>query len=94
MDYQALSSTIAVHEGRLHKPLMLSPAQCRAARALLNMTQAELANRSHLSHTTIRGFEAGSRSPTHNNLAGIRRALEEAGVRFTRTGVELCDDCP
>lgn len=61
---------------------MLTPAQSRAARALLNWTQAELAGHAYLGLSTIRDFEKGRRVPTVNNVAAIRRALETAGVEF------------
>ena len=61
---------------------MMSPAQSRAGRALIGLSQDELAAASHLGLSTIRDFETGRRVPTHNNLAAIRRALEEAGVQF------------
>jgi transcriptional regulator with XRE-family HTH domain len=61
---------------------MLTPAQSRAGRALLDWSQEELARASHLGLSTIRDFEKGRRVPMHNNLAGIRRALEDAGVEF------------
>jgi transcriptional regulator with XRE-family HTH domain len=61
---------------------MLSPAQSRAGRALLGWSQAELAEASHLGLSTLRAFETGKRVPTFNNLEGIRRALEGAGVEF------------
>lgn len=60
----------------------MSPAQCRAGRALLGWSQAELAGASHLGLSTLRAFETGKRVPTFNNLEGIRRALEGAGVEF------------
>ncbi|WP_092236304.1 helix-turn-helix transcriptional regulator [Bradyrhizobium sp. Gha] len=60
----------------------MTPDQSRAARGLLDWSQAELAARSNLSESTIRDFEKGRRVPSINNLAAVRRALEEAGVEF------------
>jgi transcriptional regulator with XRE-family HTH domain len=70
----------------------LTPSQSRAARGLVEWSQAELAAKSHLSESTIRDFEKGRRLPTVNNLEAIRRALESAGVEFTNgdaPGVKL-----
>jgi transcriptional regulator with XRE-family HTH domain len=60
----------------------MTAAQSRAARGLLDWSQAELGRRSNLSESTIRDFEKGSRLPSPNNLAAIRAALEAAGVEF------------
>jgi transcriptional regulator with XRE-family HTH domain len=60
----------------------MTPDQSRAARGLLDWSQAELAARSNLSESTIRDFEKGRRIPSINNLAAVRRALEAAGVQF------------
>ncbi len=60
----------------------MTPDQSRAARGLLDWSQAELAARSNLSESTVRDFEKGRRVPSINNLAAIRRALEAAGVEF------------
>jgi transcriptional regulator with XRE-family HTH domain len=60
----------------------MTPDQSRAARGLLDWSQAELAARSNLSESTVRDFEKGRRIPSINNLAAIRRALEAAGVTF------------
>ena len=60
----------------------MNPDQSRAARGLLDWSQAELAARSNLSESTIRDFEKGRRVPSINNLAAVRRALEAAGVEF------------
>jgi transcriptional regulator with XRE-family HTH domain len=60
----------------------MTPDQSRAARGLLDWSQAELAARSNLSESTVRDFEKGRRIPSINNLAAIRRALEAAGVKF------------
>jgi transcriptional regulator with XRE-family HTH domain len=59
---------------------MITPAQCRAARALLDWSQQDLAKAAHLGLSTIRDFEKGRRVPTHNNLRGIKLALEKGGV--------------
>jgi transcriptional regulator with XRE-family HTH domain len=70
----------------------MTPDQSRAARGLLDWSQAELAARSNLSEGTIRDFEKGRRVPSINNLAAIRRALEVGGVEFidgNQPGVRL-----
>jgi transcriptional regulator with XRE-family HTH domain len=70
----------------------MTPDQSRAARGLLDWSQAELAARSNLSESTIRDFEKGRRVPSINNLAAIRRALEVGGVEFidgNQPGVRL-----
>ena len=61
---------------------MITPAQCRAARALLDWSQQDLAKAAHLGLSTIRDFEKSRRVPTHNNLHRIKLALEEAGVEI------------
>jgi transcriptional regulator with XRE-family HTH domain len=61
---------------------MISPPQSRAARGLLEWSQEELASQANLGLSTIRDFEKGRRVPTVNNLDGIKRAFEAAGVEF------------
>ena len=61
---------------------MISREQSRAGRALVDWSQAKLAEAAHLSVSTIRDFEKGRRTPTHNNLQAIRIALENEGVEF------------
>jgi DNA-binding XRE family transcriptional regulator len=60
----------------------ITPAQCRAARALLRMDQAQLAEIALVHRNTVMGFEAEKKVPTRNNLLAIQRALEDAGVIF------------
>jgi transcriptional regulator with XRE-family HTH domain len=63
-----------------HLLSMLSSEQCRAARALLDWTQEELAERAGISRSTVRGFENGQHEPHRASAAMIRAALEQAGV--------------
>ena len=72
--------------------MSLTPDQSRAARGLLDWSQAQLASQSNLSESTVRDFEKGRRIPSVNNLAAIQKALEAAGVEFTngdQPGVRL-----
>ena len=63
--------------------MSITPAQCRAARGLVDMDQAVLADGAMITRGVIVDFEKGRRVPTRNNLAAIQRVLEEAGVEFT-----------
>lgn len=62
--------------------MSILPAQCRAARALINLDQNDLAAQAMVSRGVIIDFEKGKRTPGANNLAAIRRALESAGIAF------------
>ncbi|WP_286182334.1 HNH endonuclease [Rhizobium sp. ICMP 5592] len=64
----------------------IGPEDVRAARALLQWSQGDLAKGAAVGISTIAEFEKGSRTPIANNLSAIRRALEAAGVRFTSAG--------
>lgn len=61
---------------------MITIAQCRAARALLDWSREELAASSKVSLRTIVDFERGAREPRELTLDAIERALSEAGVHF------------
>jgi transcriptional regulator with XRE-family HTH domain len=62
--------------------MTITPAQSRAARALLGITQGDLAGLSGASQRTIASFETGERQPIPSILAALQRALERAGVEF------------
>jgi transcriptional regulator with XRE-family HTH domain len=66
---------------------MITPAQCRAARGLIEMTQKQLAEESCVSLRSIQGFEAGSRPLQSLALSAIVRVLEDKGI------VMLLDEC-
>ena len=65
----------------------MSPEQCRAARSWLAWTQQELASKAKVGLSTVKDYESAKRTPIPNNLEGIKRALEEAGMRFTANSV-------
>jgi transcriptional regulator with XRE-family HTH domain len=60
----------------------MTPEQCRAARALLDWSQEDLAERSGVAARTVRYFEKDMREPIPANLAALQSALERAGVIF------------
>jgi transcriptional regulator with XRE-family HTH domain len=67
---------------------MITGRQIAAARALLGLSQGELARASNISIPTIKRLEGtlGPAQALPNNLAAIRTALETAGVQFLDNG--------
>lgn len=66
---------------------MITPAQCRASRALLGISQKQLAEAAGLSLRTLQGFEAGERALHSLALGAIDRILEAEGIiLITETG--------
>ena len=61
---------------------MISTAQCRAARGLLDGVSRICAREAGVGIVTIRQLEAGSNQPRRATLVVIRQALEAAGVEF------------
>ena len=60
----------------------MTPAQSRAARGLVSMTQTELAKAASLGQSTVIDFEKERRVVSDAATASIRIALEDAGVEF------------
>jgi DNA-binding XRE family transcriptional regulator len=80
--------------------MIITPSQCRGARAMLGWTQGHLATVAGVAKATVVDFERNARSPMLQNLTAIRRAIEGAGmaligengggrgVRFSQPGAE------
>jgi transcriptional regulator with XRE-family HTH domain len=60
----------------------ITPGQCRAARALLELTQGDLANAAELGLSTVVDFEKGRRQVSAAALQAITHALTARGVEF------------
>ena len=60
----------------------MRPAQCRAARALLDITQPDLAKLAGLGLSTIVDFEKERRQVSMDAVEVIKQALRRAGVEF------------
>ncbi|RWP06706.1 transcriptional regulator [Mesorhizobium sp.] len=69
----------------------MTPSQCRAARALLDWTQPNLADAAKLGLSTVVDFEKQRRKTISEDAkTAMRTALEAAGVEFIDgTGVKL-----
>jgi transcriptional regulator with XRE-family HTH domain len=60
----------------------LRPEQCRAARALLGLSQPALAKIADVGLSTVVDFEKTRRSVALESIQRIRKALQKAGVEF------------
>lgn len=64
----------------------MTPAQCRAARAMIGISQDELAERSQVAKRTIASFEHETRVPYHRTVAALQAALEAEGILMSEDG--------
>ncbi|WP_454684877.1 helix-turn-helix domain-containing protein [Ancylobacter moscoviensis] len=64
----------------------MTPAQCRAARALLDWSQQQLADTAGVGVVTVRQLEAGSSQPRRATMDVLRQAFESAGIQFLDNG--------
>jgi transcriptional regulator with XRE-family HTH domain len=60
----------------------ISPDQCRGARAVLDMTQPQLASAAGLGLSTVVDFERSRRPVSTEAIQAMRKALERAGIEF------------
>ena len=67
----------------------MTPVFCKAARAIANLTQKELAALAEVSTQTVADFERGARMPHRNNIKAIRSSLEGRGLTFIERNSEI-----
>ena len=60
----------------------MTPSQCRAARALLELNQSTLAQNAGLGLSTIVDFEKDRRQVSVDAVKAIKAALEREGIAF------------
>jgi transcriptional regulator with XRE-family HTH domain len=73
--------------------MTITTAQIRGARGILNWSQADLAEQTGISATSIGSIENGISTPRANTLATIQRAFEDSGIEFLpASGVRLRDE--
>lgn len=71
---------------------MMTVSQLRAARALLNVSQAELAEMGGISTTSLSAIEREAKTPRVKTMAHLQNVLEGQGVEFTEgQGVRFAD---
>lgn len=63
--------------------MIITPRQCRMARAAVNWTVRKLAAEAKIGVTTVVRFETEKAAPNVSTLTLIRQAFERAGVEFT-----------
>ncbi len=69
--------------------MLISSDQIRAARALKNWSQTDLADRTGLAVPTIANIELGKQMPGKNTIEKIMDAFTIGGINFTMNGVEF-----
>lgn len=71
------------------RTIVITPAQIRAARALIGWKQTDLAVASGVSEMSIKNIERGVTDARGSTLQALQRALEDAGVIFMDPGIQL-----
>lgn len=61
---------------------MITPAQIKAARAMLDWKQTDLAKAAGLSEMSVKNVEKGQKDSRMSTIQSIRSALESAGIIF------------
>ena len=62
--------------------MIITPEQCKAARAMLGWSRDKLADAAKVAIRTLVDFERGARQPYERTLKDIKRSLEDSGILF------------
>jgi transcriptional regulator with XRE-family HTH domain len=97
--FKLFSTDMAKLNDSCYRGAMMTPAQCRAARGLIDWSQQQLAEAARVGVVTVRQFEGGAAEPRRVTMDALGRALESAGVEFIAEngggpGVRLRKDRP
>ena len=77
---------LALASSAQYPAVMISPAQIRAARALVGWKQSDLATASGLAEISIKNIERGATDPRSSTLNAIQEAFTRAGLVFLDPG--------
>jgi len=77
---------IALSKRPVYEAAMITPAQIRAARALLGWKQTDLAEASGVSEMSVKNIERGASDPRMSTLRALQEAFEAHGVIFLEPG--------
>jgi hypothetical protein len=70
--------------GKRRKTIVITGSQCRAARALVEITRAKLASRSAVDEIVIEQFERKLEEPESETITALKSALETLGAVFIK----------
>ena len=65
-----------------YRQQVITPAQMRAGRGLLNWSQADLANAAGLTLAQVKNIERGALDPRASMVAAIEAAFHRAGIQL------------
>ena len=65
-----------------HEAVTITPAQCRAARALVELSTTQLSGLAVIPRVVIEEFESGGAPLSEADFTALRHALETTGVIF------------
>lgn len=68
--------------------MFIEPEQIRAARAMLNWSQTDLAEAAGVSKDTVKNYESGNNQPNISTLTKLSNALESNGLDIFTGGVQ------